>query len=144
MSAKMAKDNPQLRAGMNQADMMNNPALKEMMNNPETLKQAMSAMNGQGDPVAMQDMMKNPSMQNLLNNPEMITNAVNMMKGNPAMLDAMAAQLPQGVDRNTMLKGLEWLASLARFYARSRSFVSNKYVQLSFIIAIVSFFFWYF
>lgn len=38
MSAKMAKDNPQLRGGMNQADMMNNPALKEMMNNPETLK----------------------------------------------------------------------------------------------------------
>jgi hypothetical protein len=38
MSAKMAKDNPQLRGGMNQADMMNNPALKEMMNNPDTLK----------------------------------------------------------------------------------------------------------
>ena len=38
MSANMAKDNPQLRGGMNQADMMNNPALKEMMNNPETLK----------------------------------------------------------------------------------------------------------
>jgi hypothetical protein len=71
--------------------MMNNPALKEMMNNPETLKQAMNAMNGQGDPAAMQNMMKNPSMQNLLNNPEMINNAVNMMKSNPAMLDAMAA-----------------------------------------------------
>ncbi len=91
MSAKMAKDNPQLRGGMNQNDMMNNPAIKEMMNNPETLKQAMNAMNGQGNPAAMQDMMKNPSMQNLMNNPDMINNAINMMKSNPAMLDAMAA-----------------------------------------------------
>ena len=70
---------------------MNNPALKEMMNNPETLKAAMNMMNGQGDPSSMQNMMKNPSMQNILSNPEMMTNAIQMMKTNPAMLDAMAA-----------------------------------------------------
>ena len=55
-------------------NMMNNPMVQEMMNNPEMMKNAMEmmkSMNGGGapgqaggmpDPSKMQDMMKNPSI----------------------------------------------------------------------------------
>jgi hypothetical protein len=47
----------------NMAEMMNSPMVKEMMSNPEFMKQAMSMMNGGGaDPQQMQNLMKNPSL----------------------------------------------------------------------------------
>jgi len=49
-----------------------------------------------------------------------------------------------GVDPQTLVKGLDWLASLARYYAKTRSFFSNKYVQLVMMIAVISAIFWYF
>lgn len=65
--------------------------------------------------------MKNPSMAGMLNNPEMLEASINMMKNNPAMLDMMSKQLG-GVQKETMIKGLEWLSSLARYYSNTRSF----------------------
>ena len=132
--------------------MMNNPMVKEMMNNPEMMKMAMEMMNGgqgQGGPAgvpnpqAMQDMMKNPSMQNMLGNPEMLAQSVAMMKNNPAMLEMLQKQMP-GVQPETLVRGLEWLATLARCYAYARSFFSNKLIQLSFLLAFIGILFWYF
>lgn len=116
------------------AAMANNPMVKEMMNNPEMMKMAMNMMNGgngQGggmpDPAAMQNLMGNPSMQNMLSNPEMLTQSINMMKSNPAMLDMLRKQIP-GVEPETLVRGLEWLSTLARYYANARSFCSSKLV----------------
>jgi hypothetical protein len=132
----------------NMEEMMNNPMVKEMMNNPEMMKMAMNMMGGnaQGsgaNPEAMQNMMKNPSMQNLLNNPDMLTQGINMMKSNPAMLDMLSKQIP-GVAPETIVRGLDWLASLAQYYSKTRTFFANKYVQLAIMLAIVSAVFWYF
>jgi hypothetical protein len=91
----------------------------------------------------MQDMMKNPSMKNLLNNPDMLTQGVNMLKTNPIMLEMLQKQMP-GVNPETLVKGLDWLASIASYYSKTRSFFSNKYVQLTVMIAVVSAVFWYF
>ena len=134
------------------AAMMNNPMVKEMMNNPEMMKAAMNMMNGgqgQGggagmpDAAGMQEMMQNPSMQNLLSNPEMITQGINMVKGNPAMLEMLSKQIP-GVQPETLVKGLEWLASLARYYSNARSFCSSKLVQLGFLVVFLGVLFRYF
>jgi hypothetical protein len=106
----------------------------------------MGGNQGQGggpNPEAMQNMMKNPSMTNLLNNPDMLTQGINMMKTNPAMLDMLAKQMP-GVAPETLVRGLDWLASLAQYYSKTRTFFANKYVQLAIMIAIVSAVFWYF
>lgn len=128
-------------------EMMNNPMFKEMMNNPEMMKQAMNMMNpgasGTGSTENMQNMMKNPSMANLLNNPEMLTQCVNMLKNNPAMMQTLSQQIP-GVDPQTMVKGLEWLSSLANYYSKTRSFFANKFVQLFMILSVVAVIFYYF
>ena len=130
--------------------MANNPMFKEMMNNPEMMKMAMNMMNGgqgQGggmpDPSKMQDMMKNPSMQNLLSNPDMLTQSINMMKSNPAMLDMLQKQMP-GVDPSTLVRGLEWLSTLARYYSSARSACSSKLVQLSLLLVFLGALFWKF
>lgn len=65
-------------------------------------------------------------MEKMLQNPEMIANCVNMVKSNPAMMEMMAKQT--GVDPSTMVKGLEWMATLAGYYASTRRFFANKFV----------------
>lgn len=58
----------------NMEEMLNNPMVKEMMNNPEMMKAAMDMMKGQGgaaggmpqQPGDMQNMMNNPSFNNLM------------------------------------------------------------------------------
>ena len=136
---------PQVPPAMpeNYQEMMNNPMMKEMMNNPEMIKQAMAMMGGNADPSKMQDMMKNPSMKNLLSNPEMLQQSIQMMKSNPAMLEMLQKQIP-GVDPATLTKGLEWLASIAGYYAKTRNFFGNKSVQLVFILLLIAWAFWYF
>lgn len=57
----------------------------------------------------------------------MLTQAVNMMKNNPAMMEMMQKQMP-GIDQNTLVRGMEWLASIASYYAKARNFFSNKLV----------------
>lgn len=83
--------------GQNPADLMNNPMVKEMMNNPEMMKMAMDMAQGQGGggnatttPEGMQKMMNNPGMSQILENPEMMESALNMMKSNPAMKEMIA------------------------------------------------------
>ena len=134
------------------ASLADNPMVKEMMNNPEMMRMAMQMMNGgqgQGgsagapNPTQLQEMMKNPSMQNMLSNPEMLAQSVNMMKNNPAMLEMLRKQMP-GVEPETLVRGLEWLAALARYIAYARSFFSNKLIQLSFVLAFIGILFWYF
>jgi len=132
----------------NMEEMMNNPMVKEMMNNPDMMKQAMDMMNGGqgaagGQPPDMQNLMKNPSMSNLMSNPAMLSQAVGMLKSNPAMMEMMQKQMP-GVDQATMVKGLEWLASLAGYYAKTRNFLNNKFVQLCLILVVISIVFYFF
>ena len=136
----------------NPTAMMDNPMVKEMMNNPEMMKMAMGMMGGgqgQGgsagapNPEAMQEMMKNPSMQNMLRNPEMLAQSIAMMKNNPAMLEMLQKQMP-GVQPETLVRGLEWLGWLARCYAYARSFFLNKLIQLAFLGAFIAILFWYF
>ena len=75
---------------------MNNPMMKEMMNNPEAIKMAMDMMKGQqpggagANPEDMKKAMENPSLQGMLNNPEMLSTSINMLKSNPAMLEMMS------------------------------------------------------
>lgn len=98
----------------------------------------MKMMNGgaAADPDAMKNMMQSPSMQNILKNPEMLEQSINMVKNNPAMLEMMSKQMPE-VDPKTMVKGLEWLASLAKFYSRARNVCQNKLVQASLIFIMI-------
>jgi len=56
----------------------------------------------------------------------------------------MLQQQMPGVDPQTMMKGLEWLASLAQFYARTRSFFANKVIQLAITLSVATLVFWYF
>ena len=49
-----------------------------------------------------------------------------------------------GVAPETIVKGLDWLASIAIYYGKTRTFFANKYVQLAVMIAIVYAVFWYF
>ena len=39
-----------------------------------------------------------------------------MLKTNPAMLDMFKSKLPADVDNQTIIKGLEWLAAIAKYY----------------------------
>lgn len=84
--------------------MMNNPMVKEMMNNPEMIKMAYSMMGAQGgqpgqaggmpDPSKMQEMMQNPSISKFIDNPEFLSSTVQMLK-NPAarpQVEAIAKQ----------------------------------------------------
>ena len=66
-----------------------------------------------------------------------------MMKANPAMMEMLQKQMP-GVDQATMAKGLEWLASLAKYYAKTRNFFNNKFVQLCLILFVISIIFYFF
>lgn len=140
-AAPAAAANPFGGAGMpNMEEMMNNPMVKDMMSNPETMKMMQNMMQGQGgagDPAQMSEMMKNPNMATMLQNPEMISNCINMVKSNPAMMEMVAKQMP-GVDPQTVVKGLEWMAALAGYYATVRRFFANKFVQLSIIALVVS------
>jgi hypothetical protein len=96
-----------------------------------------------GGSADMQEAMKNPSIQNLLKNPEMIKQSVEMLKTNPAMLDMLKQQMP-GVDPNTLLKALDWMGSLAGYYASTRNMLSNKTVQSAVLILVLVVVFWYF
>ena len=49
-----------------------------------------------------------------------------------------------GVNPETLVKGLDWLASIAGYYAKTRSFFANKYVQLACMMVFVYAIFWYF
>ena len=98
---------------------------------------------GTGSTENMQDLMKNPSMSNLLSNPDMLQSTVNMMKNNPAMREMLQKQMP-GVDSDTMVKCLDWLSSLARYYARTRSFFANKFVQLAITMSLIAILFYFF
>ena len=128
----------------NMAEMMNNPMVKEMMNNPEMMKQAMNMMNGMGggtggqpDAAKMQEMMKNPSVSKLLENPDFLTSALNMLKlpGARPQLDAIAKQT--GMSSETILKGLEWLVSLAYLYNKVRPVLSV--IKYALIVLVVSY-----
>ena len=66
-----------------------------------------------------------------------------MMKTNPMVLEMLQKQMP-GVAPETIVKGLDWLASIAIYYGKTRTFFANKYVQLVMMIAIVYAVFWYF
>ena len=60
------------------ADMMNNPMMKTMMQNPDFMKQAMSMMqSGNMNPA---ELAKNPSFSKLLENPDFLGQAVEMLK----------------------------------------------------------------
>ena len=73
----------------------------------------------------------------------MLTQAVNMFKSNPAMMDMMQKQMP-GVDQATLIKGLEWLSSIAGYYSKTKNLLSNKFVQLGLILTVISIVFYFF
>ena len=89
-------------------------------------------------------MMKDPSFKNLMKNPELITQGIDMVKGNPAMLDMIAKQMGPNVDRATLEKGLAFVGSIAKGFVATKNFFTNKTVQLAIVLAILSFFYWYF
>jgi len=66
-----------------------------------------------------------------------------MMKSNPAMLEMLRKQIP-GVEPETLVKGLEWLSTLARYYSNARNFCSSKLVQLSLLLVFLGALFWKF
>lgn len=109
-------------------NMMENPMMKQMMANPDFMKQAGSMMNGGGmNMSSMQDMMKNPSLQGLVSNPDFLSNALNMMKdpNNKGMLEAMGMQ-HKGVNVGAFVKVLEVLVKLSQGYRKVKSILAHK------------------
>lgn len=140
---------PQMPAGMpaNMAEMMDNPMIKEMLNNPETMRNMMNMMGnqGQGGPMSaegMQEMMKDPSLKNMMKNPEAIANMLNMVKSNPALKETLAKQI--GIEPDQLDKGLGVFKSILGAYSSVRNFFANKVVQLSILLLIIYTLFRYF
>ena len=125
---------------------MNNPIVKEMMNNPETMRNMMNMMGnqGQGGPSAegMQEMMKDPSIKNMMKNPEAISSMLNMVKSNPALKETLSKQI--GIEPDQLDKGLGLLKSILGAYTSVRNFFANKVVQLSLLLLVIYIFFRYF
>ncbi|CDW87647.1 tpr domain containing protein [Stylonychia lemnae] len=127
------------------SNMMNNPMVQQMMQNPDMMRQAQQMMSGGNmDPSKMQDMMQNPSMKNLMSNPDMISNALNMMKDprNKGMLDMMKQQNPN-LNVDMMMKAIDVLAKVASTYKRVKSAWANIYVRLTvfaLLVAIIAYF----
>ena len=56
----------------------------------------------------------------------------------------MLRQQMPGVDPDTMMKGLEWLSSIANYYAKTRNFFGNKFIQLAIILTLIAAVFYFF
>lgn len=84
---------PQMPAGMNPAEMMNNPGVQEMMKNPDIMKMAQDMMQGGANG-------GQPNMQDLMSKPEMMNSMINMMKDNPAMINMVKQQFPGSSDED--------------------------------------------
>ena len=110
----------------NMAEIMYDPILKEMMNNPEIMKLVMTMMNGETFKIL-----------EIAMNPDFIIIAMNNLKlpwAKPYR-DAIAKQT--GMSSETILKGLEWLVSLAHLYNRVRPVLSV--IKYALIVLVVSY-----
>lgn len=118
------------------ADMMSNPMMQQMLNNPELMKQAASMMGG--DPSGMQSMMQNPSIAGMLNNPEFLDNALKMLKDprNQAMIDMMKQQNPN-LNTDMIIKALSGVSKVAACYRSLKNALNNIVVRLVFFGLIV-------
>jgi len=134
---------PGMPGGGNMADMMNNPMVQQMMQNPEMIKMAQSMMGGGGmdpskmDPTKMQEMFsKDPNMKKMMSDPDFLSNTLNMLKspmGRP-QVEQMASQMNMSAD--TLLTMLTWLLKIYMFYRR---IVSNAIVFYGLIVLILSY-----
>lgn len=130
----------------NMADMMNNPMVQEMMNNPEMIKMAQQMMGnmagGSGatpDPTKMQEMMKNPSMAKMLDNPEFLDTTLNMLKSPMArpQVEQMAKQM--NISPENMIKVLEWLVTAGKAFKKVKTVVTNPIVKYGLIVLVLSY-----
>lgn len=140
----------QMPAGMpnmgNMAEMMNNPMVKQFMENPDFMRQAASMMGGGGaNPQAMQEMMQNPSLQGMMQNPEFLSNITKMLRDpkNKAMLDMMQAQNPN-MNMGLLLKALGGVTMVVGWYQAMKRLWQNvvvRFIVFGLFVLLVA---WYF
>lgn len=136
-------------------NMMSNPMVQQMMQNPDFMKQAAQMMGGGAgnaagglggmNPQAMQQMMQNPSMSGLLDNIGMIETSLNMLTDpkNKAMRDMIQQQNPSlNVDMMAMV--LKYIVKLASTYKAAKKVWSNVYVRLTIFALIILLIAYYF
>ncbi len=145
--AAMGGNNGNMMEMMN--NMMCNPMVQQMMQNPDFMRQAAQMMQGGGagglNPSSMQNMMNNPSMKGFLENPEILNQAINMMTdpNNKGMIDMVKQQYP-GLNVEMMAKALKVIAKLATVYKAARQAWSNIFVRLAvfgILVMIIAYFF---
>ena len=118
-------------------DMLNNPLYKKIVKDKNVIKMAEKMMAGtkggkMPDLSAMGDLMKNPTMEHVAKNPEVLQQGVKFMKENPAAREALGATLPKGVNPDTAINALEWVAWLTVTYSKLKKYF--PYVKYSVII----------
>ena len=130
----------------NMADMMNNPMVQEMMNNPEMIKMAQQMMGnmagGSGatpDPTKMQEMMKNPSMAKMLDNPEFLDTTLTMLKSPMARPQVEQMSKQMNITPENMIKVLEWLVAAGKAFKKVKTFVTNPIVKYGLIVLVLSY-----
>jgi hypothetical protein len=76
-------------------------------------------------------------MSKILENPDFLSTALNMLKspGAKGQLDAMAKQT--GLSSETLMRGLEWLVSLARVYTKVKP--ALPVIKYGLILLVVSY-----
>ena len=103
----------------NMGDLMNNPMVKDMMNNPEMMKMAASMMGGgNADPAKMQEMMQNPTLSKFLDNPEMLSSTIGMLKNPMAKQQLETVSKQVGISPETIIRLMEFCVSCAHGYKK--------------------------
>lgn len=124
-------------------DLMNNPMVKNMMNNPEMMKMAAEMMGGGGpaggmpDPSKMQEMMKDPSMAKMLDNPDFLAQTVGMLKNPMAKSQLEGLTKQSGLAPDTIIKMLEYCVSMAYGYKKIKP--AMPFIKYSMLILVVSY-----
>ena len=116
-------------------EMMGNPLVQQMMNNPEMMKNMQEMMaGGKIDPnnPELADMRNNPGFNSLLKNKAMIQSMIQMVKDpkNTQMREMIAKQLPPNISVDTAIKVVEVILKVAGPLMVVKDVMTHKVTKL--------------